>query len=214
VKRREFLGVLGIATVAWPFGVHAQPATQIRRIGVLMPYADEPVSRTRRSQFVHGLEMRGLVEGRDVRIDYYFSNSDLGRMRAYAAELVATAPDVIFAASPQVLAALKQQTNSIPVVFANVTDPVGVGLVESLSSPGGNMTGFGAYEFSIAGKWVELLKQIAPSLTRIAVVTMPQHTTNAKLFQSARSLRQSRHGVAQYPVRKSPRADMHPASRN
>src|ERR1700724_3585738 len=102
---------------AWPFGVRAQPATQLRRIGVLMPYADDAVARARLSQFVHGLEVLGWVVGRDVRIDYYFANSDLGRMRTYAANLAATAPDVIFAATPQVLAALKHETNSIPVVF-------------------------------------------------------------------------------------------------
>jgi putative ABC transport system substrate-binding protein len=149
-----------------------------------MPYADDAVARARLSQFVHGLEVLGWVVGRDVRIDYYFANSDLGRMRTYAANLAATAPDVIFAATPQVLAALKHETNSIPVVFVNVTDPVGVGLVQSLNHPGGNMTGFGAYEFSIAGKWVELLKEVAPSLVRIAVITMPQHVTNAKLLSA------------------------------
>jgi putative tryptophan/tyrosine transport system substrate-binding protein len=189
--RREFVSFVGGVVVAWSVSVNAQPTSQPRRIGVLMPYADDPVSRARLLQFVHGLEMLGWSEGRDVRIDYYFANSDLGRMRAYAAELVAIAPDVIFAASPQVLAALKQQTSSIPVVFVNVTDPVGVGLVQSLSHPGGNMTGFGAYEFSIAGKWVELLKQIAPSLARVAVVTTPQHATNAKLLQSAQSVGKS-----------------------
>ena len=188
MRRREFIMLLGGAAGAWPFGVRAQPATQLRRIGVLMPYADDAVARARLSQFVHGLEVLGWVVGGDVRIDYYFANSDLGRMRTYAANLAATAPDVIFAATPQVLAALKHETNSIPVVFVNVTDPVGVGLVQSLNHPGGNMTGFGAYEFSIAGKWVELLKEVAPSLVRIAVITMPQHVTNAKLFQSAQGV--------------------------
>jgi putative ABC transport system substrate-binding protein len=153
-----------------------------------MPYADDPVPQGRLSLFRQGLEARGWIDGRNVQIDYYFANSDIGQMRSYAAKLVTNTPDVIFAASPPVLAALKQETKSIPIVFTNITDPVGVGLVQTLSRPGGNITGFGAYEFSIAGKWVELLKEIAPSLMRIAVVMMPQHATNAKLFQSAQTI--------------------------
>jgi putative ABC transport system substrate-binding protein len=109
-------------------------------------------------------------------------------MRTYAAKVTTAGPDVIFAASPPVLAALKRDTGTIPIVFTNVTDPVGVGLVQSLSHPGGNITGFGAYEFSFAGKWIEILRQIAPSITRIAVIKMPEHSTNAKLFQAAQGV--------------------------
>jgi putative ABC transport system substrate-binding protein len=106
----------------------------------------------------------------------------------YASKVVGTTPDVIFAASPPVVAALKRETRTIPIVFTNITDPVGVGIVQSLSHPGGNVTGFGAYEFAIAGKWVEVLKQIAPATTRIYVVKMPQHATNAKLFEAAKTV--------------------------
>jgi putative ABC transport system substrate-binding protein len=184
MRRREFLGLVG-GTVVWPVVARGQQTDHLRRIVVLMPYADDPVAEARLALFRQGLQVLGWVDGRNVRIDYYFANSDLGLMKTYATRIAATAPDAIFAASPPVLAALKQETGTVPIVFTNVTDPVGVGLVQSLSHPGGNITGFGAYEFSFAGKWVELLKQIAPSVTRIAVIKMPQHSTNAKLFQAA-----------------------------
>lgn len=187
MDRRVFVLCLG-ATIVRPPAASAQQTNQVRRVGVLMPYADDPVAQARLSLFRQGLEAQGWVDGRNVRIDYYFANSDFGRMRNYAAKLVASEPDVIFAASPPVLAALKQQTKSVPIVFTNITDPVGVGIVQTLSHPGGNITGFGAYEFSIAGKWVELLKEIAPSLLRIGAVMMPQHATDAKLFQSAQTV--------------------------
>ena len=187
MRRREFLGLVG-AVVAWPVVARGQQTERMRRIAVLMPYADDPVAEARLSLFRQGLELHGWVDGRNVRIDYYFANSDLSLMRTYATKVATTAPDAIFAASPPVLAALKRETGTIPIVFTNVTDPVGVGLVQSLSHPGGNITGFGAYEFSFAGKWVELLKQIAPSVTRIAVIKMPQHSTNAKLFQAAQTV--------------------------
>ena len=184
MKRREFIAAIGGAA-AWPVVALAQQAERLRQIAVLMPYADDPVAEARLALFRQGLELLGWVNGRNVRVDYYFANSDLSLMRTYATKIVAIAPDAIFAASPPVLAALKKETAAVPIVFTNVTDPVGIGLVESLSHPGGNITGFGAYEFSFAGKWVELLKQIAPSVTRIAVIKMPQHSTNAKLFQAA-----------------------------
>lgn len=185
MRRREFIAAVG-GVAAWPVVALAQQTERLRHIVVLMPYADDPVAGARLALFRQGLELLGWVNGRNVRIDYYFANSDLGLMRAYATKIAATGPDAIFAASPPVLAALKQETGAVPIVFTNVTDPVGIGLVQSLSHPGGNITGFGAYEFSFAGKWVELLKQIAPSVTRIAVIKMPQHSTNVKLFQAAK----------------------------
>jgi putative tryptophan/tyrosine transport system substrate-binding protein len=161
MRRRGFISLLGGAA-AWPLAARAQQSASLRRISVLMPYADDPTAEARLTLFRQTLETRGWIDGRNVRIDYYFANSDLNRMRTYATQVVATAPDVVFAASPPVLAALKQETNTIPVVFTNVSDPVGVGLVQSLSHPGGNVTGFAQFEYEIAGKWVELLKEIAP----------------------------------------------------
>ena len=188
MRRRDFIALMAVGAGVCPLARAQEP---MRRIAVLMPYADDVTVEARLSLFRQGLKLRGWTDGRNVRIDYYFANSDRKQMRSCAAKAVATAPDVIFAASPPMLAALKQETDSIPVVFTNVTDPVGIELVQSLSHPGGNMTGFGAYEFSIAGKWVELLKQVAPSLVRIAVVKMPQHATNAKLFQAAQAFARS-----------------------
>jgi len=187
LRRRKFLSLVGSAA-AWPVVAHGQQTERVRRIAVLMPYADDPVAEARLSLFRQGLELHGWVDGRNVRIDYYFANSDPSLMRSYATKVAAAAPDAIFGASPPVLAALKQETGTIPIVFTNVTDPVGIGLVQSLSHPGGNITGFGAYEFSFAGKWVELLKQAAPSVARIVVIKMPQHSTNAKLFQYAQTV--------------------------
>jgi ABC-type uncharacterized transport system substrate-binding protein len=188
MRRREFIKLFGGAATTWPLVARGQQTERIRRIAVLMPYADDPVAEARLSLFRQGLELHGWVDGRNVRVEYYFANSDLSLMRAYATKVATAAPDAIFAASPPVLAALKRETGTIPIVFTNVTDPVGVGLVQSLSHPAGNITGFGAYEFSFAGKWVEILKQIAPSVTRIAVLKMPQHSTNAKLYQAAQAV--------------------------
>jgi putative tryptophan/tyrosine transport system substrate-binding protein len=193
MRRREFLSLLGSflgsffggLPLAAPIKSYAQSSAAMRRVAVLMPYADDPIAEARLDLFRQGLRLRGWIDGSNIKIDYYFANSDLGRMRSYAKTVAAAAPAAIFAASPPVVTALKRETGTIPIVFTNITDPVGVGLVQSLSHPGGNITGFGAYEFSIAGKWVELLKQIAPSTTHIAVVKMPQHSTNAKLFQAA-----------------------------
>ena len=185
MRRREFLSVFGIALLL-PLESRAQQAPPLRRLAVLMPYARDPTAEARLDLLRRALKLRGWVDGRNIKVEYYFSNSDLGLMRSYAKTVAASSPDVIFAASPPVLAALKRDTGTIPIVFTNVTDPVGVGLVQSLSHPGGNITGFGAYEFSIAGKWVELLKQIAPATVHVAVVKMPQHSTNAKLFEAAK----------------------------
>ena len=193
MKRREFISLLGGLAVAWPVKCYAQSSAAVRHLAVLMPYADDPIAEARLNLFREALAVRGWGDGENIKIDYYFANSDLGKVRSYARTVAAAAPAAIFAASPPVVTALRRETSTIPIVFTNVTDPVGVGLVESLSHPGGNITGFGAYEFSIAGKWVELLREIAPSITRIAVVKMPQHSTNAKLFQAAQPTANSLH---------------------
>jgi hypothetical protein len=156
---------------------------RMRRVGVLMGYVDGPIAQGRLTLFRKTLDALGWTEGRNVQIDYRFAAS--ARMRPYAAELLAGGPDVIFASTPPVLAALNGETHSVPLVFVNVADPVGANLVQSLAKPGRNMTGFTNFEFSIAGKWLELLKEIAPSLERIAVIMWPQHATNAALFRAA-----------------------------
>jgi len=174
MRRRAFIeGIAGLAT-AWPFAVRAQQSTTVRRVGVLMNYgADEPEGQARVRAFTQGLQKLGWSEGSNLRIDTRWTAQDPGLNRRYAAELVQSAPDVILASASSSVAALQQVTRSVPIVFANVVDPVGAGLVASLARPGGNTTGFIAFEYGLAGKWVELLKEIAPNVTRAVVLRDP-----------------------------------------
>ena len=174
LQRREFITLLGGAVVAWPFAVRAQQTEGVRRIGVLSGFAEnDPEMKARLAALRQGLEGLGWSEGRNIKIDYRWGAGDPGRQRAYAAELVASKPDVIFATPSSVLAAVQRETRTIPVVFAQIPDPVGAGFVASLAHPGGNITGFALFEFAIGAKWLELLKQIAPSVTRAAVICDP-----------------------------------------
>jgi putative ABC transport system substrate-binding protein len=171
VNRRSFITLLGGAAAAWPLMARAQDRERVRRIGVLTPLAEgDPEGQARIAAFREGLSKLGWTEGRDVQIEYRSFAGDRDRARAYAAELVNLKPDVIFAATTSSLAVLHQETRSVPIVFAQVADPVGGGFVASLARPGGNITGFSQYEYGIGAKWVELLKQIAPQVTRVAVV--------------------------------------------
>ena len=173
MKRREFLTLLGGAA-AWPLAARAQQPERMRRIGVLMNVeADEPVGQPRIAAFVEGLQQLGWTDGRNVRIDTRWPGGDPDRVRKYAAELVGLAPNVILASASPSVAALQRVTRSVPIVFANVIDPVGAGFVASLARPGGNTTGFSSFEYSISGKWLELLKEIAPNVIRAAVVRDP-----------------------------------------
>jgi putative ABC transport system substrate-binding protein len=173
MKRRELITLLGGAaasSVAWPRAAGAQQGERVRRIGVLANLAaDDSQSPPRMAAFVQGLKGLGWTEGGNVRIDYRWGARDRDRLRRYAAELVALAPDVILAQGSDSVAALRPATGSIPIVFATVVDPVGSGYVESLARPGGNVTGFTPFEYGLSGKWLELLKQIAPAVTRAAV---------------------------------------------
>jgi putative tryptophan/tyrosine transport system substrate-binding protein len=170
MRRRQFMTLLGGAA-AWPLAAHAQQPERMRRIGVLMNLtADDPESSARITAFAQGLAELGWTVGRNVQIEYRYFAGDADSARRYAAELVAFAPDVILAQGSQPVALLQQLTRTIPIVFANANDPVGNGLVDSLARPGGNTTGFMTVEFSMAGKWLEMLKQIAPSVTRVAVL--------------------------------------------
>jgi putative ABC transport system substrate-binding protein len=168
--RREFVTLLGGAA-AWPLAAHAQQPERMRRIGVLIPYAaDDPEGQARIAAFLQGLQQLGWTEGRNVRIDYRWSAGDADRARRYAAELVALAPDVILASGASNVGPLLQATRTVPIVFPVIGDPVGAGFVDSLARPGGNATGFMSREYSLSGKWLELLKEIAPSVTRVAVL--------------------------------------------
>jgi putative tryptophan/tyrosine transport system substrate-binding protein len=174
IARRKFIAALGGAAFAWPQAARAQQADRMRRVGMLETRAaDDPEEQTRRAVFMQGLQKLGWADGHNVRIDYRLAAADVDRSRKYAAELVALAPDVIVASGSANLAALLQTTRTVPIVFLNVTDPVGAGYVARLARPGGNATGFAAFEYSLSGKWLELLKEIAPNLTRIAILRDP-----------------------------------------
>ena len=183
MRRREFVSLLGGAAMAWPLAVRAQQAERVRRVGVLMPLAaDDPQSLRRLTAFVQGLQQLGWTDGRNVRIDVRWAAGDPDRFRRYAAELVALAPDVILAAAVSSMIPLRQATRSVPLVFVQVTDPVGAGFVASLARPGGNATGFTLFEFGVSAKWLELLKQMDPRLTRVAVLRDPSSSTGIGQF--------------------------------
>jgi putative ABC transport system substrate-binding protein len=171
MKRREFITLLGGAAVAWPLMAHAQQPERIRRIGVLLPAAsDDAVFQTRMGAFLQGLGLLGWTIGRNVRIDTHWATANAAEIRRHAAELVALTPDVILASGESVIAPLLQATHTVPIVFPVVVDPVANGFVDSLARPGGNATGFMNSEYGTGGKWLELLKEIAPSVTRTAVL--------------------------------------------
>ena len=173
MKRREFITLLGGAA-AWPLATRAQQAERVRRIGVLMNTgADEPESQARLAAFMQGLQELGWAAGGNLRIDYRWSPGDLARLRKDAAELVALRPEIILAGVGPTTFTLQQVTRTIPIVMAQGIDPVGNGYVDSLARPGGNTTGFIQFEYSLAGKWMELLKKIAPGTTRVGVLREP-----------------------------------------
>jgi ABC-type uncharacterized transport system substrate-binding protein len=173
--RREFVALLGGAAALWPLAARAQQDERVRRIGVLVASpADDAEFQARMAAFNEGLAQLGWTEGRNVRIDTRWATANAGDLRKHAAELAALTPDVLVAASgTATVAALLQATRTVPIVFAVVIDPVGAGFVASLARPGGNATGFTVYEYSLSGKWLELLKQIAPGVTRAAVLRDP-----------------------------------------
>jgi ABC-type uncharacterized transport system substrate-binding protein len=172
MRRRDFITLLGGTAAAWPLAARAQQAERMRRIGVLMP-ADDAEGQARLMTFGQGLALLGWTVGRNVRIDVRWSAGKADNIRKYATELVALAPDAILASGGSNVPPLLQLTRTVPIVFTQVTDPVGAGFVESLARPGGNATGFTNFEYGISGKWLELLKQIAPGVTRAAVLRDP-----------------------------------------
>jgi putative tryptophan/tyrosine transport system substrate-binding protein len=173
LKRREFVTLIG-GVAAWPFVVNAQEADRKRRIGVLLNFRmDDAEGHARVTAFQQALQELGWIAGDNLRTDIRWAGDDAELYRRYAQELVALAPDVILAGSSPSVAALQRATSSVPIVFAFVVDPVGAGFITSLAHPGGNITGFTAFEYSISGKWLELLKKIVPNLIRVAVLRDP-----------------------------------------
>src|SRR5260370_7655398 len=173
MRRRDFITSLGGAAI-WPLAARAQQGQRARRIGVLMNLAsDDAIGQARVAAFLQGLQQLGWTDGRNVRIEARCGPSDADRIRKYAAELVELAPDVILAAGTPTLGPLLQATRAIPIVFVHVPDPVGAGFVDSLARPGGNATGFTLLEYATSAKWLELLKQIAPRVTRAAAISEP-----------------------------------------
>ena len=188
MRRREFIAALGGTAAAWPLAVSAQQVERKRRIGVLLNFRlDDAEGQARVLAFGQALQELGWIEGDNVRTDTRWAGDDAELYRRYAEELVALAPDVILAGSSPSVAALQRATNSVPIVFAFVVDPVGAGFVTTLARPGGNATGFTAFEYSISGKWLELLKKIAPNVTRVAVLRDPAVAAGIGQFAAIQS---------------------------
>jgi putative tryptophan/tyrosine transport system substrate-binding protein len=199
-RRREFITLLGGAAAAWPLAARAQQPERMRRIGVLMSLtADDPEGQVRLTAFLQGLQQLGWTDGRNVRIDTRWGAGDADRSRGYAAELVALAPDVILASGTSTMGPLLRATRTVPIVFTQVTDPVGAGFVDSLARPGGNATGFTLSEYGSSGKWLELLKEIAPRVTRAAVLRDPDMAAGSGQLGAIQSVAPS-FGVELSPV--------------
>jgi ABC-type uncharacterized transport system substrate-binding protein len=175
MKRREFIAGLGSASAAWPLAARGQQAERMRRVGVLVgTAADDPVGQARIRAFQQGLQQLGWIPEVNVQIDTRWAGvGDAEHYRRYAAELVALAPDVILASSGAVVGPLRRITRTVPIVFTETSDPVGAGFIESLARPGGNITGFLSFEYSLSAKWLELLKEIAPGVTVVGVLRDP-----------------------------------------
>ncbi|MFZ1952956.1 MAG: ABC transporter substrate-binding protein [Pseudolabrys sp.] len=198
MQRREFITLLGSTVVAWPLAARAQQGERVRRIGVLMPLArDDPEAQARIAVFQKSLQELGWTIGRNVQIDIRWVTA--ADIRKQAAELTALAPDIIVANGASAVEPLLQATRTVPIVFAIVLDPVGTGLVDSLARPGGNATGFLMFEFSVSGKWLELLKQIAPNVTRVAVLRDPALSIGIGQFSAIQSVASSS-GIEVNPV--------------
>src|SRR5215472_6940175 len=198
--RREFITLLGGAAAVWPFAARAQQGERMRRIGVLMNVAAaDPEGQAQVAAFLQALQQLGWTEGRTVRIETRWGENDVELDRRYATELLAFAPDVLLASSTLSVAALRRVTRTSPIVFAGVSDPVGAGFVDTLARPGGNVTGFMIFEYSLSGKWLELLKEIAPRLMRAAVLRDSANPAGIAQFGAIQAVAQSL-GVTLRPV--------------
>jgi putative tryptophan/tyrosine transport system substrate-binding protein len=201
MRRRDFVALLGGAAASLPLAARAQQGEGMRRIGVLMASAaDDSENQARMAAFLQGLAQLGWTDGRNVRIDIRWATTNADDLRRHAAELAAPAPDVLVAASgTATVAPLLQATRTVPIVFVVVVDPVGAGFVASLARPGGNATGFTMFEYGLSGKWLELLKQIAPSTTRAAVLRDPAVASGIGQFAAVQAVAPSL-GVELSPV--------------
>jgi putative tryptophan/tyrosine transport system substrate-binding protein len=202
MRRRDFIQGIAVSS-AWPVAARAQQGEPTRRIGVLMNLSEtDSEGQARIAAFREGLDKLGWLEGRNIQIEYRWAAGNPERIRAFAAELVALKPEVIFAAPFESAAALQRETRTVPIVFAQAGDPVASGLVASVPRPGGNITGFALYEFTIAAQWIELLKQIAPNITRVAVIYYPATpgvTGYLPMIEAAARIRAVE--ISSYPVR-------------
>jgi putative tryptophan/tyrosine transport system substrate-binding protein len=184
MKRREFITLIGGAA-AWPLAARAQQPERMRRIFVLMGTANDAEAQARAEALQQGLQVLGWTMGRNVQINYGFGSGDVERMRVYAKEAVASGPDLILAQTNSALEAVRNATPNLPIIFLQVSDPVGGGFVESLAHPGGNITGFTNFESEIGGKWLQTLKEIAPAVERVAVVLHPETSAHAGFLRAA-----------------------------
>ena len=183
MRRREFITMLGGTAISWPLVARAQQPERMRHIGVLMNYpSDDPEAQIRVGAFLQGLQEHGWSVGRNVRIEYRYGALDPDRLRNLAADLVAWSPDVIVANAPASVIALQDASRKIPIVFAAVTDPVGLGIVQTLAKPGGNATGFTPAEYSMSAKWLELLKELSSNITRVAILRDPSNPSAMPQF--------------------------------
>ena len=190
MRRREFITLLGGAATYWPLNAWAQQPAPMRRIGVLMNWASDDLGHACRVAFQQSLQQLGWNEGGNARIDTRWGGDDVERERRDAEELIALAPDIILAAGSVSVATLQRVTRTLPIVFVGVVDPVGTGFVDAVARPGGNITGFMLFEYSLSVKWLELLKQIAPSTTRVAVLRNPANPASIAEFVAIRSAAQ------------------------
>ncbi len=186
MRRRDFINFLSVTTVAWPISLHAQQVERPRQIAILIPFRDdEPQVKARLTAFKQRLHELGWIEGRNIRFEYRFTVQDAERIRTAAEELVALGPDVIVAWSNTTVVILQKATQTIPIVFVGASDPVESGFVTNLARPGGNITGFQNFEAEIGGKWLDLLKEIAPAVRRVAFAHSPNISANVVFVQTA-----------------------------
>jgi putative ABC transport system substrate-binding protein len=196
MRRRDFIGLVGGAAIARPLSALAQQAYRIRKIGILANFAaDDPEGQARLRGFTRALEGLGWSEGTNLHTEIRWAGDNAERYSQYARELVTSEPDVILASASPSVAALQQVTHTVPIVFANVIDPVGAGFIASMAHPGGNTTGFTAFEYSISGKWLELLKELAPGLARVAVIRDPSYAAGIGQFAAIQALALSSSGI-------------------
>jgi putative ABC transport system substrate-binding protein len=212
MRRREFITLLGSATAAWPFAARGQQVGAVRRVGVLMNLdATEPATQTNLMNLIQGLQLLGWNEGRNIHIEVRWSAGDAELARIYAAQLIGLMPDVIVAVSTTNLTVVRQATSTIPVIFLQVSDPVAQGFVANMSKPGGNITGFSFPEFAVAGKWLRMLKEIAPRLLRVGVMFNPETSPQSKFYVQAIETAAPSLGVQPVTIPVRATADIEPA---